>query len=198
MIPDRAVDNDSGALIANLTTNELLINSLQGSNFNDAPRIAYPFLTAMYLLVDHDAGTFTLWNAAPVTDEEDLVAIGTCKANTTVATSSSSSPSSHVSRGAIAGMAIGAVIGVAIIAALVAFLVISHKRRSRSRLLAEIYMREPKVVTGLHGPQEVGGESHIPSWLKKEEPPAYNTREQARAVPGLYVMPEPGRTAGQY
>lgn len=89
-------------VIANGSTREILLNSLQDVNKDDMPLLGMPFLSSAYILVNNDEKKFTLWQSRP-TQSQKLVAIGgptsTCviassSANPTGTPSPSPSPSS--------------------------------------------------------------------------------------------------------
>lgn len=97
------------------------------------------FFTGAVLMVDHDAGTFTLWQANPLTDS-DLVAVLDSKAaegNCTDATGGAggnskieSQDSGGSNTGAIAGGVVGGLVGLGVIVAAVFFLVRRKTRKA--------------------------------------------------------------------
>ncbi|KAI8211626.1 hypothetical protein K4K52_010141 [Colletotrichum sp. SAR 10_76] len=119
----------NGSRSISKSTKELLISGL-----SDQPAtLGRYFLTAAYLMVDHDSETFTMWQANPTT-RSSLVKVTSDKSNcgkpqtsrvavfpTSTATSgsdasggsSSSGDQSGLSTGAIAGIAVGGVAGLA-------------------------------------------------------------------------------------
>lgn len=140
VVPSVDIDPTTGKLVANYTNPDLVINGIQGINANDMPQLGRQFLSAAYLMVNQDAGQFSLWAANPATDE-DLVAVdvndvdmtATCESNAPVITDSSSpTPSpektSPSSSGTIAGAVIGGVCGLAILGVLV-FWIIKKRRQ---------------------------------------------------------------------
>ncbi|RJE19215.1 hypothetical protein PHISCL_08440 [Aspergillus sclerotialis] len=140
VIPDLVIDESSGALQANGSTPELVINSIQLGNADDLPQLGRQLLSSAYLMVNQDAGTYTFWKASLDTDE-DLVAVDEtnklvdqfCSAADETPTSPKpSSPPKNdddgLSKGAIAGIVVGCVAGVAIIAAMVFFIVARKKK----------------------------------------------------------------------
>lgn len=144
VVPDLSINNQ-GTTIANGSTREIMLNSLQGINANDMPILGQAFLTSAYLMVNQDAGTFTLWQSQ-ATLNQSLVGIGpskTCAAPTTtsatvtnlVSSTSSSAPHpnppgpSLLSGGATAGTCIGAVVFCALVLGVILWL----RRRSRHR-----------------------------------------------------------------
>ncbi|PVH70383.1 acid protease [Cadophora sp. DSE1049] len=148
VVPDVSIDPTSGALIANASTPELVLNAIQSVNANDLPQLGRQFLTAAYLMVNQDANQFTLWEANP-TANEDLVAVDVnngvvdsfCAASAASSSTASAKPgvatstgpaqnnSNRLSSGAIAGIAAGSV---AIIAAIVGFLIFFLIKRRKA------------------------------------------------------------------
>ncbi|RHZ48577.1 putative aspartic-type endopeptidase [Aspergillus thermomutatus] len=76
VIPELTIDETSGAILANASAPELVLNSMQQVNADDLPQLGRQFLSSAYVMVNQDAGQFTLWAAKPTT-EEDLVAVNT-------------------------------------------------------------------------------------------------------------------------
>jgi hypothetical protein len=74
VVPERLID-DSGEVQLNSTYAEVLIQPTDGDNAGDTPRIGKQFFSSTYLFVDHDAGTFTVWQANSTSDTR-LVSVG--------------------------------------------------------------------------------------------------------------------------
>lgn len=144
VVPNLTVDPTSGALIANASTPELVVNAIQSVNANDLPQLGRQFLTAAYLMVNQDANQFTLWEANPTTNE-DLVAVDTnngvvdsfCAAGVASSTASATSAvisgpaqnnSSGLSSAAIAAIAVGSVAGVAATVGFLIFFLIKRRK----------------------------------------------------------------------
>lgn len=149
MVPPEITIGADGDLNVNSTVSDLAFLSLQGGSEDSLPKLGRQFLSSSYVMLNQDAGTFTMWAGNPSTtqnlvavDEAGNVLTG-CEASTTngsdsatntttPSVSSSATPtpipkSSKLGGGAIAGIAIG---GVAIIAAIVA-LIFWLRRRGR-------------------------------------------------------------------
>ncbi|KIV90889.1 hypothetical protein PV10_05493 [Exophiala mesophila] len=158
IVPFVAIDRNSSRIF-NESQREVLVGAL-----GDQPAtLGRYFLTAAYLMVDQDAGTFTLWQANPSTNV-DLAVVGdqaspSCSEDSSPAQSSSSSPSSSsssssptleggskstISGGAIAGAAVGAVAAFAAITVL-AFFQFRRKRRTPASIKRTI---EPYEMQG--------------------------------------------------
>ncbi|MCJ1436607.1 hypothetical protein MMC27_005987 [Xylographa pallens] len=153
VVPDVYVDSD-GVPTSNVSTREVLLNSLQDVNLNDLPLLGRTFLTSAYLHVNYDLNQFTLWQANP-TLNESIVAVASsdnpsCTPATSTAVTSSTpaatgttsgSPISSaiaapitqnnktISTGAIVGAAVG---GAAVIGIIVAVVLLLCFRRSHS------------------------------------------------------------------
>lgn len=143
IVSERSIDSNNGALQANSSARNLVLNPVQSINANDLPKLGRQFLSSAYIMVNQDAREFTLWQSNP-TNAVDLVAVdkgGTevtdfCgdaattpspTPETTTRPSSSGSKRAALSTGAIAGIAIGAVTVIAIIA--VAAFIFYRRRR---------------------------------------------------------------------
>lgn len=74
VVPELTIDDSTGALHANGSTPELVINAMQMGNADDLPKLGRQFLSSAYLMVNQDGGSYTLWEANQDTNE-DLVAI---------------------------------------------------------------------------------------------------------------------------
>lgn len=138
VLPDRSINNDTGNIgTGNSSEVDMLMVKLAGDNAGDNSRLGRPFLANAYLMVDYDAGTFTLWNAK-ASRQQELVAI--CNGTTSVtsmppASSASSQPlSQHESlpSGQIAGIFIGSIAGVTIVGAFAALMIKRWKAQTTS------------------------------------------------------------------
>lgn len=131
-----------GARFYNESIKEFLYNSVG----NQPATLGRYFLTAAYLMVNHDANSFTLWQGnptssstlVPVLDEQAAAACGNAtgvvqQSATATASASSNASSGGVSTGAIVGAAVGGVAALAAIAGIIAFLF----RRRRQQRAAE-------------------------------------------------------------
>lgn len=163
--PDVTINKDTGALQVNDTQPDVAIISLQGGNADDVIKIGRNFFSAAYIMVNYDAGEFTIWPANQ-TARQEIVAVdakgneldadslcsssenatvtaagttpsGTSTSRTGTSTAgSASSESSSTPVGAIAGGVVGGVAGIAALA-LVAFLAL-RRRRAKSQSPAEL------------------------------------------------------------
>jgi hypothetical protein len=115
--------------VANSSARNIVINSIQSINQKDMPKLGRLFLSSAYLMVNHDARSFTLWQAATDADSSNLQAVGEdgkfvgglCPGddpanNATATTSAIPSPTgssgTSLSGGAIAGIVIAALVAV--------------------------------------------------------------------------------------
>ncbi|GIJ82106.1 hypothetical protein Asppvi_000609 [Aspergillus pseudoviridinutans] len=190
VIPNLTIDKTSGAILANASAPELVLNSMQQVNAGDLPQLGRQFLSSAYVMVNQDAGQFTLWAAKPTT-EEDLVAVnsdnrvyssfcapgvsnlvgatqttGTTSPTQSAASNSNTeqSQSTGLSSGAIAGIVVGGVAGAALVVAGVFFAIIKRRRRRQTKPSPEIAeaFSPPKVVDQTpRAPQELPG--HLPN-----------------------------------
>jgi hypothetical protein len=172
IVPNRYIDSDTGAIMANESAQNLVILPLQGGSETNLAQIGRQFLSAAYLMVNQDTEEFTLWNANP-TSQVDLVAVNEngdevtefCEPEAT--TSGPSSPAETggntdgaddggedegsdggLSTGAIAGIAVGAVAAIGLVAA-AAFLM--WRRRKRETRAAAGYYAPPAVDAPKYG-----------------------------------------------
>jgi hypothetical protein len=143
--PDATILSN-GSISYNSTLNEVNIIPLQSLNANDMVQLGRQFLSGAYLMVNQDAGTFTLWQATDSSDE-DLVAVDehgailvpTCasttsndttsmapdatgSASSTTSSSLKSSPASKSPISGIVGPVVGGVAGVVLLVGLGVFL----------------------------------------------------------------------------
>ncbi|KIN05183.1 hypothetical protein OIDMADRAFT_101942 [Oidiodendron maius Zn] len=147
VVSERSINQDSGALEANSSARNLVINPVQSLNANDLPKLGRQFLSSAYIMMNQDANQFTLWSSNP-TSAVDLVAVSTNGTEVTdfctdAATTPSSTPQettppssasgkkAALSAGPIAGIAIGAVAVVAIVA--VAAFIFYRRRRDTAK-----------------------------------------------------------------
>jgi hypothetical protein len=136
--PDATILSN-GSINYNSTLNEVNIIPLQSLNANDMVQLGRQFLSGAYLMVNEDAGTFTLWQAIDSSDE-NLIAVDengevfspTCastKSNDTTATtpgstgsasssSLASSPPSMTPISTIVGPVVGGVAGIVLLVGL--------------------------------------------------------------------------------
>ncbi|KAK8848342.1 aspartic peptidase domain-containing protein [Apiospora arundinis] len=145
MVPKAYVDRN-GTRLFDRNYREFLLSPLADDG-NPATLGRY-FLTAAYLMVDHDAGTFTLWRANP-TSSSSLVPVvaekraadgcggdmpGVVQPSATVNSNpeSSESDNGRLSSGVIAGIAIGATVGVLAILGLAGLFLVRKRRQGRA------------------------------------------------------------------
>lgn len=151
VVPQKLID-DSGKVNINTTYSEVLLRPTLGNDAADIPMVGKPFFSSTYLFVDHDAGTFTVWQANN-TKETRLVSVGrNCNATDSEESPASSSPTGGVTQETddmeqapleteSDGLATGTIVGIAVGAAgsLVALATIIYvcfvrrkKRKSRT------------------------------------------------------------------
>lgn len=144
---------DSGDIVANSSSQVILINSLQDVNSKSMPRLGRDFLSLAYLQSNQDSGQFSIWQVNP-TPNEDLVAVdeknalvqGGQACPTGAATPPSSQPTSQPQQGgenkeilstaAIAGIVVGAVAVLAFLGGLIWFLLRKKKTRAAAAAAA--------------------------------------------------------------
>lgn len=103
------------------------------------------FFTAAYLMVNHDAKSFTLWKGnpssasklVPVLGEKTAAACGTnasgvVQQSATATNDDASSSSGDASTGAIAGAAVGGVAALAAVAGIIAMFLLKRRRQQRT------------------------------------------------------------------
>lgn len=168
-MPDLTIDHSTGALQANASAPELVINSIQLGNADDLPQLGRHLLTSAYLMVNQDAGTYTFWEASLDTGDEDLVAVDEtnkivdkfCSAadsetrNITSPEQSSTSESegNGLSKGAIAGVVVGSVAGVRSLLRWWSSLLSGQRRGGKSRVPASLHgitLKQRTRDTGLN------------------------------------------------
>jgi hypothetical protein len=203
VIPDISIDI-SGNTVFNSSTREVMLNSLQASNADDMPMLGMTFLTSAYLSVNHDRGTFSLWQANPTTDKK-LIGIGQnsngCLGAATNTTSVTSSPSpshkpspSPISAGAIAGVVV--VAAVALTAIVVGCLYMRRKtKRNRVRRKAalgrDFQMETPPLM---QHEQVNGNDWYGKSELAGDNQKASYTDQDPKSVPGVPPNSHPYKT----
>lgn len=169
-----------GARFYNESIKEFLYNSVG----NQPATLGRYFLTAAYLMVNHDANSFTLWQGNPATsstlvpvlDEETAAACGTNtsgvvqqSATATASASSSSgdddasSSSGGISTGAIAGAAVGGVAALAVIAGIIAMFLLKRRRQQRATGASGLNAGENDSITPAQdhaqGSQAIAGDA---------------------------------------
>lgn len=139
----------------NTTLSDLRLNSVgtDFSNSNDM-RFGRDFMNYVYLMVNHDSGTFTIWPAFEDATTEDLRAVdennqpiqtctGTSADSSSTPTGPSSNPtgassspasSSKISTGAIAGIAIG---GVVVLAILLGAILFFRRKKQKQKTISQ-------------------------------------------------------------
>ena len=150
VVPEKQID-DSGKVRINSTSAEVLIQPTLGDNAADTPLIGKQFFSSTYLFVNHDAGTFTVWQANSTSDTNfvpvgsDCDVIKTQETPLVPAPSSSDTPSPEASEspatalnmdedgpslstGAIVGITIG---GAGVLAATATIIYLCFVRRKK-------------------------------------------------------------------
>ncbi|VUC33692.1 unnamed protein product [Clonostachys rosea] len=124
----------NGSRIFKNETRELLINGVD----NQPATLGRYFFTSAYLMVDHDAGTFTLWKANP-SKTSKLVKVTDLKTSTqctnnpaaTEQPTEEAAAQPRASGAVIGGSVAGGVVGLALIV-LAVFFFLRHKQRSNN------------------------------------------------------------------
>ncbi|CEI69272.1 hypothetical protein FVEN_g3977 [Fusarium venenatum] len=194
------VDIDrSGARVTKPKTKELLMNGVA----HQPATLGRYFLTAAYLMVNHDAGTFTLWQGNPtqrsklikVFDQDTADKCGKDAAGivqpTVSATpkeekeeestdqpESSSTPSAAIISGAVAG----SVVGVAVIC-LGVFFIFRQRRKARAEksFPTDVHVRDYKGdFQAWYPPQEMAGSKPIPAEIQGQSHFVYELDGGAR------------------
>ncbi|KAH8167523.1 hypothetical protein CIB48_g685 [Xylaria polymorpha] len=139
LVPFVDVDRN-GSRVFNTSQRELLLNAVP----DNSSTLGRYFLTGAYLMVNHDAGTFTMWAANP-TRESTLISVVSTSAEASCDNTTNPGPISSpmvskaatLSAGSIAGIAIGVVAALAIFGVVVG-VYFFHRRRTRSNEIAPI------------------------------------------------------------
>lgn len=97
--PDVTIDKTTGAFEVASSQPDVDMISLQGTNANDLITIGRNFFSAAYIMVNYDAGEFTIWPANP-TATQDLVAVDSTGAEITSICSASNKTSTVTAGGA--------------------------------------------------------------------------------------------------
>ncbi|KAI9650390.1 hypothetical protein NHQ30_000404 [Ciborinia camelliae] len=191
VVPNLSIDHTSGAMIANASEPELVLNAIQQQNANDLPQLGRQFLTAAYVMLNQDANIFTLWEANP-TENEDLVAVdgrnnaindfctspstqnnnsaSSDLGNSTTTSSSSiadGQKSSSLSTGVIVGVAIGSVAVIAIIGGIIAWYTTRRRRKNNLQAAAAVAANESERYPP-GNPHSYRDQSQIPHYIPQE------------------------------
>ncbi|KAF2202996.1 hypothetical protein GQ43DRAFT_367939, partial [Delitschia confertaspora ATCC 74209] len=188
VVPEMTIAKD-GQVEANTLLRNIVINSIQNVNEDDLPQLDRLLFTSAYLMVNHDANTFTLWQADAGAGSPELKAVGEhgevieefC-ANTTSPTSnetssrSETSPSSALSpekrdmSGAVIGGIIAAAVGgVAVLSCITFFFL--RRRRSNRALVFEgenISMWEKPPTPPYHSRPNLFSPSELPPYTERK------------------------------
>ena len=76
VVSNRWIDESSGNIQVNASARNLVINPVDTLTASSGAQVGRQFLSAAYIMMNQDAGEFTLWPANPTLDV-DLVAVGT-------------------------------------------------------------------------------------------------------------------------
>ena len=149
MVPFVAIDRN-GSRIFNESQREFLFNpTVEGVQPHTLGRY---FLTSAYLMVNHDAGTFTLWQANPSTTSKLIPVLGNkakreaCNGTATAgsslpsATDSSGTtpgltraPKKNLSTGTVAAIAVVSIVAVGLVALWILYVLRRRKRREQAQ-----------------------------------------------------------------
>lgn len=155
LVPYVDIDRN-GSRVFNTSERELLVNGV----YDQPATLGRYFLTAAYLMVDQDEGTFTLWQANP-SSSSLLVPVMGSKAQTACQDGTIGDPSTNTTSnpggsngnsavsdtqdgrklagGAIAGIAFGSVVAISSIGAVVFFLRRSRKQQNPVSTIDQAY-----------------------------------------------------------
>jgi hypothetical protein len=169
VVPDKSID-DSGEVKTNSTFVQVLIQPTLNTDGTETPMVGKQFFSSTYLFVDHDAGTFTIWQANGTSDSRLVSVGGDCdrtdaqedpRPSTPSDTPSGASDSPQtavepeekrgsLSTGAMVGVIVGAVGALAAIAIMVFICCVRRKKRrqqSEKGLLSETSGRDGQNIT---------------------------------------------------
>lgn len=166
VLPDQKI-SDAGSIVSNTSVRDVNLYSLQDVNKNDLPRLGYFFFTSTYLMVDHDAATFTIWEANPTTDTKFIAITANDTADACPAPTAATGPAATTSRptttpsaqvqeageqaslskGAIGGIVAG---GIVASAAMGLSLIWLLRRWKKSQSQAEISTMELQLKDGVN------------------------------------------------
>jgi hypothetical protein len=159
VVPDKSID-DSGEVQTNSTFAQVLMQPTLNSDGTETPMVGKQFFSSTYLFVDHDARTFTIWQANGTSDSRLVSVGGDCDGtetkdapvpSATTRTSSETTNSQQnpaetngesggLSTRAMVGVIVGAVGALAAVAIIVFICCVRRKKRkqqSEKSLLAE-------------------------------------------------------------
>jgi hypothetical protein len=148
VVPQKLID-DSGEVRTNTTYSEILIQPTLGNDAADIPVVGKQFFSSTYLFVNHDVGTFTVWQAndtqetrlisvggdCNVTESEESPVAGSPSGTSSAAIDPSQSASERengsndLSTGTIAGIAVGAAGSLVAIAIIIYMCFVRRKKR---------------------------------------------------------------------
>jgi hypothetical protein len=169
VVPDKSID-DSGEVQTNSTLVQVLIQPTLNSDGTETPMVGKQFFSSTYLFVDHDAGTFTIWQANGTSDSRLVSVGGECdktdaqedprpSTSSDTRSGASDSPQTAVepeekrgslSTGTMVGVIVGAVGALAAIAIVVFICCVRRKRKrqqSEKDLLSEASARDAHNIT---------------------------------------------------
>jgi hypothetical protein len=147
VVPQKLID-DSGKVQINTTYSEVLLRPTLGNDAADIPMIGKQFFSSTYLFVDHDTGTFTVWQANN-TRETRLISVGgNCDLTESEESPASSSPTGNppqatddtppsalgtdddaLTTGTIVGIAVGAASSLVALAIIIYICFVRRKKR---------------------------------------------------------------------
>ncbi|KAI1948347.1 hypothetical protein LOZ57_002698 [Ophidiomyces ophidiicola] len=195
VVPDLTIDNMTGALMANASRMEVLLDPLiENGKKGTLPRIGRQFLSSAYVMVNQDAGQFTLWSASP-TARQDLVAIDSsnhvnsdfCREpsapDSTAKTGAGSGSRRKISSGVIVGITIGVTVAVSCLGWLIFFCFMQRRNQARTKAdtprveleeNARGYAPRPSIS---QAPRELDGRRSVPGAVQPVELPARTARD---------------------
>ncbi|KAF2847926.1 hypothetical protein T440DRAFT_537853 [Plenodomus tracheiphilus IPT5] len=140
VVPDTYIASD-GAVQTNTSVCNVVIKSLQSNNGNDIPVLGRLFMSSAYVMLNQEAGRFSVWQVNTGSKTSNIVAVNGqnnminefCANSTDGSSSATSLPTSSIkppphnetsklSGGAIGGVVVGGVGGIAILGAIGFFL----------------------------------------------------------------------------
>jgi hypothetical protein len=192
VIPEVNVTSTGQLIPGDPSRREIPIYNFESVNADDMPLLGQLFLTSVYLHVNNDESTFTLWQAN-LTGDENLVTVG--KAADCATTPKNPGPSvtpekkksgSGLSTTAIAGATTGAVVGAAALILLI--VLFTRKRRSVFQLSGPKSPTYDTFKEIVHEAAPSGGsieggfrQPHELSWRPIYEMPVPSARASSRA-----------------
>lgn len=190
IVPERVI-SQSGEIVANTSSPNLVINVIKELNTNDQLHLGRQFLSAAYVMMNEDTSSFTMWQANPThqqeliaVDEHNIPLIANCSANKQAYKMAESSKK-KLGAAAIAGTVLGSaaviIFGVAVF--------FGFKRQKADVDFKQPLEQQSPVELENLSPRQKQSSYHVEEVFEVSSPKELHSKDENHELRMMYELP---------